>query len=150
MAWYRIGDKPLSEPLLTWFTDAYICGTRGRWVNLPCMPMCQPLSCWGYRSCSKIKYIEGNWRWRFARIYTTFWKHIFFWYRSISKGNSATRCILESKRVNGFRTRTWLSVDKGQRTKYGLALSPGPLFTKKTPSYGYRDSHYKPKTVSGL
>ena len=23
----------------------------------------------------------------------------------------------------------------------------GPLFTKKTPSYGYRDSHYKPKTV---
>ena len=24
---------------------------------------------------------------------------------------------------------------------------PGPLFTKKTPSYGYRDPHYKPKTV---
>ena len=23
----------------------------------------------------------------------------------------------------------------------------GPLFTKKTPSYGYRDPHYKPKTV---
>ena len=25
--------------------------------------------------------------------------------------------------------------------------SPGPLFTKKTPSYGYRDPHDKPKTV---
>ena len=23
----------------------------------------------------------------------------------------------------------------------------GPLFTKKTPSYGYTDPHYKPKTV---
>ena len=26
-------------------------------------------------------------------------------------------------------------------------LKPGPLFTKKTPSYQYRDSHYKPETV---
>ena len=26
-------------------------------------------------------------------------------------------------------------------------MIPGPLFTKKTPSYGYRDPHYKPKTV---
>ena len=25
--------------------------------------------------------------------------------------------------------------------------SSGPLFTKKTPSYGYRDPHDKPKTV---
>ena len=24
MAWRRIGDKPLSKPMLTWFTDAYI------------------------------------------------------------------------------------------------------------------------------
>ena len=24
MAWHRIGDKPLSEPLLTQFTDAYM------------------------------------------------------------------------------------------------------------------------------
>ena len=24
MAWHRIGDKPLSEPMLTWFTDAYM------------------------------------------------------------------------------------------------------------------------------
>ena len=24
---------------------------------------------------------------------------------------------------------------------------PWPLFTKKTPSYQYRDSHYKPETV---
>ena len=26
MAWHRIGDKPLSEPMLTWFTDTYTCG----------------------------------------------------------------------------------------------------------------------------
>ena len=26
-------------------------------------------------------------------------------------------------------------------------VAPGPLFTKKTPSYGYRDPHDKPKTV---
>ena len=25
--------------------------------------------------------------------------------------------------------------------------NPGPLFTKKMPSYGYKDPHYKPKTV---
>ena len=24
MAWHRIGDKPLSEPMLTRFTDAYM------------------------------------------------------------------------------------------------------------------------------
>ena len=28
-----------------------------------------------------------------------------------------------------------------------VSRNPGPLFTKKTPSYGYRDPHYKPKTV---
>ena len=28
MAWCRIADKPLSEPMLTWFTDEYM-GTRG-------------------------------------------------------------------------------------------------------------------------
>ena len=27
--------------------------------------------------------------------------------------------------------------------------STEPLFTKKTPSYQYRDSHYKPETVVG-
>ena len=26
-------------------------------------------------------------------------------------------------------------------------MAPGPLFTKKMPSYQYRDSHYKPETV---
>ena len=31
---------------------------------------------------------------------------------------------------------------------YSLVYSSaGPLFTKKTPSFGYRDPHYKPKTV---
>ena len=24
MAWHQIGDKPLSEPMLTWFTEAYM------------------------------------------------------------------------------------------------------------------------------
>ena len=33
MAWRRPGDKPLSEPMLTQLTDAYM-GTRGRWVKL--------------------------------------------------------------------------------------------------------------------
>ena len=28
MAWLWLGNKPLSEPVLTQFTDAYICGTR--------------------------------------------------------------------------------------------------------------------------
>ena len=28
-----------------------------------------------------------------------------------------------------------------------LTASPGPLFTKKTPSYGYRDPHDEAKTV---
>ena len=32
MAWHRIGDKPLPEPMLTHFTDAYM-HTRKRWVN---------------------------------------------------------------------------------------------------------------------
>ena len=29
MAWRRIGDMPLSEAMLTSFTDAYIWGTMG-------------------------------------------------------------------------------------------------------------------------
>ena len=33
MAWRRIGDKPLSEPILT-DSLTHICGTRGRWVKL--------------------------------------------------------------------------------------------------------------------
>ena len=34
--WHRIGDKPLSEPKLTQFTDAQ-CSTRERWVNVASM-----------------------------------------------------------------------------------------------------------------
>ena len=33
MAWRRIGDKPLSEAMLTWFTDAYMRTLGARWVN---------------------------------------------------------------------------------------------------------------------
>ena len=25
MAWRQAGDKPLSEPMMVWFTDAYMC-----------------------------------------------------------------------------------------------------------------------------
>ena len=34
MAWRRTGDKPLPEPRITQVTNTYICGTRGRWVNI--------------------------------------------------------------------------------------------------------------------
>ena len=30
---------------------------------------------------------------------------------------------------------------------YPNSINPGPLFTKNSPSYGYRDPHYKPETV---
>ena len=33
MAYILIGDKPLSEPMLTLFANAYILGARGRWVK---------------------------------------------------------------------------------------------------------------------
>ena len=33
MAWCQIGDKPLYEPMPTWFTEVYMCGTRGRWLK---------------------------------------------------------------------------------------------------------------------
>ena len=33
MAWHRIGDKPLSEPMLICFTDPYICVTRPQQDN---------------------------------------------------------------------------------------------------------------------
>ena len=32
MAWHHTGDRPLTESMLTQFTDE-ICGTRGRWVD---------------------------------------------------------------------------------------------------------------------
>ena len=34
MAWCRTGDKPLPEPRLTQFTDAYMRHYRGRWVKI--------------------------------------------------------------------------------------------------------------------
>ena len=33
MAWYRSGDKPLSESMMVLFDDAYICVTRPQWVK---------------------------------------------------------------------------------------------------------------------
>ena len=34
MAWRRTGDKPLSEPMIVQFGDAYIiCVTRPQWVK---------------------------------------------------------------------------------------------------------------------
>ena len=34
LAWRQTGDKPLPEPMMTQFTDAYICGTHGRRDNI--------------------------------------------------------------------------------------------------------------------
>ena len=39
---------------------------------------------------------------------------------------------------------------KSMRVRFNTgkkSKASGPLFTKKTPSYGYRDPHFKPKTV---
>ena len=53
-------------------------------------------------------------------------------------------------------TPLWVRVALASSTIYPLLLNcnPGPLFTKKTPSYQYMDSHYKPldgrQTVLGL
>ena len=33
MAWRQIGNKPLPEPVMTHFNDAYMCVTRPRWVK---------------------------------------------------------------------------------------------------------------------
>ena len=50
MAWRRIGNKPLSEPMLTRFTDTDICGIRGRWVNInPCLNTFWPIVNWNPR-----------------------------------------------------------------------------------------------------
>ena len=34
MAWRRIDDKPLPEPMLISSPRTHLCGTRGRWVNV--------------------------------------------------------------------------------------------------------------------
>ena len=34
MAWRRTGNKPLSEPMMTQFNNAYACVTRPQWVNI--------------------------------------------------------------------------------------------------------------------
>ena len=39
MAWRWVGAKPLSEPMLTWFTDTYIWGTRGRSIKKIQLPI---------------------------------------------------------------------------------------------------------------
>ena len=33
VAWHRTCNKPLSEPMMAWFTYAYICIARPQWVN---------------------------------------------------------------------------------------------------------------------
>ena len=35
MTWRRLGDKPLSEPTLTRFTDAYLCSPDESWNKQP-------------------------------------------------------------------------------------------------------------------
>ena len=50
MAWHRTGDKPLPEPVLTQFTDVYICGTKGRWDK------------WShYNSLTNVSSLRNTW-----------------------------------------------------------------------------------------
>ena len=51
MAWRRRGDKPLPEPMLTQFIDAYMCGTRGRLTGW--------FSSWNKRYCSLISTLAS-------------------------------------------------------------------------------------------
>ena len=38
IAWRRTGDKPLPEPMMTWFIDAYM-RHKGEWVNVSVSPV---------------------------------------------------------------------------------------------------------------
>ena len=59
MPWRRIGDKPLSEPMLTRFSLTHICGTRGRWVNCEDIPTYQDTLAAFDSKCSA--QVHDNW-----------------------------------------------------------------------------------------
>ena len=61
MAWPWIGNKPLFEAMLNWFTD--VCGITGRWVNLQnIMKACicnDGVKKWGI-DLNVVNYISGH------------------------------------------------------------------------------------------
>ena len=53
-----------------------------------------------------------------------------------------------SKNIKRFQwMQYWKDINQVDMRCTQWLCTPGPLFTKKTPSYQYRDSHYKPETV---
>ena len=72
MAWRRLGDKPLSEPMMVSLL-AHICVTRPQWVN--------PIS----KRCNKPKLTLQHdiWPRQDVRGYL-FTSHIEFWYNRVS------------------------------------------------------------------
>ena len=61
----------------------------------------------------------------------------------------AKGCLINKSMSKIFISRrNFKKAPLGAETSAGTAkMGPGPLSTKKTPSYGYRDPHDEPKTV---
>ena len=76
MALRQIGDKPLSEPILT-NSLTHLCGTRGRWVN----QMAQHRSAYIVYYCHILKVLQdmtdlfplGTFRYLFILSYYSLW-----------------------------------------------------------------------------
>ena len=88
---------------------------------------------WAVVACAKFccDMITSNWiraKWNFHRIWIVMEKSLVKWVLVVLCCDVVTLSI---------------PVDLCDLPK----KNPGPLFTKKTPSYGYRDPHYKPKVV---
>ena len=72
-------------------------------------------------------------------------------WRHGSGSTLAQEWLVYHSQITRFMGPTW-GQSGATRTQVGPMLAPwsllsGPLFTKKTSSYGYRDPHDKPKTV---
>ena len=59
MAWSRLGDKPLSEPMLV-CSPTHICFSRPQWVNtMPSHPYCISLKWDNYSVCFRLSTMLG-------------------------------------------------------------------------------------------
>ena len=57
MAWRRLGDKPLSEPMMVYLLT-YICVTRPQWVNsLPCWRSTFDVKKYNFQYCCTNCYL---------------------------------------------------------------------------------------------
>ena len=66
----------------------------------------------------------------------------------ISMGNHEAVGVSSEWRRSNCSSYYWIpNTDKTSSFYWNGPQPTGPLFTKKTPSYQYRDSHYKPETV---